>query len=898
VTRAASVAALLLAAACAGPRTGTAPPVTAAPSAALEPPDGNARLTRDAVPTHYTLRLDVDPTADRLFGGEIIDVDVAKPTRRIVLHGEKLTIREATVTTGTSTLSARVTFGPNGGMAVETDADVPAGRATLTFHYDAPISEVQEGAFRVTTGGAEYVFTQFESLYARRAFPCFDEPGFKTPWSITLTVPHGLVAASNEREVERTTVAGIDSIRFAETQPLPTYLVAWCVGPFDVVGPIATGAPGGAGSGGLNVPIRILAPRGQARLASWAAERAPKALAALERWTGEPYPFGKLDLVAIPGFDWGGMENAGLITFGANLLLLDPATASPSDRSAALTTISHEMAHMWFGDLVTMGWWDDVWLNEAFATLMESRIADAVEPDLRCGVQALMGVGDTMRLDAKTDTRAIRQPIQDGGDVFNAFDDITYGKGCRVLAMIEAWMGPENFQRAMRKYLAAHSYGTATTEDLYAALGSVTDEPVGDVLRGFVDRPGTPMLDIGPSSVKLDAAVVLAARQSRWQPIGGRAPQPESPWKVPAAFRDPYTTRCVIAGPEFMLLGRFRWILPDAGATGYYVWKLPEKEIRALALGHLVELTPDSDLTPAESIAFVRNLSLLVESGDVSVKDYIDGLEAFARYQDPLVLTSVVNAMTRVSQIAVDESVAPKYAAWVRARLESHVRRVGFAPRADEPPDVRMFRESMMRTLLFVGRDETLRAAAQATALRFLADPSSMPTDQAEGALIGAARTGDAALRDRYVAALAKAQDDATRHLIERGLAAFGDATFVAKSLDLVLDGTLPPSDLWRLTSSSDDDPAIRRACWAWITKHYTELRKLQGEEQSASIPSFASSFRTLADRDAVAAFFASIPSPPEGTERNLAVALETIEQNARLHDALAPGVAAYLAGR
>ncbi|MCA9543482.1 MAG: M1 family peptidase, partial [Myxococcales bacterium] len=326
----------------------------------MRPLDGHARLGAAARPVQYTLDLHLDPDADCLRGEARITVELAHPTPEVHLHGEGLRIHHALARLpGGRATELTANLGQNGALCLTAATPLPAGTVELEIHWRCPIGQVPEGLYAVRADDEGYLFTQFEPLGARRAFPCFDEPGFKAPFSVSVRAPRGCTVLANTAAVGRR-ADGEDLVWvFEETPPLPTYLVAFAVGPFDVVTADSDHSP---------VPLRVITTRGRARLARYALQVTPRLLKALEAWTGVPYPYGKLDLVGVPDFAAGAMENVGLITFRERLLLLDPERAPVHDRMWAEIVIAHELAHMWFGNLVTMAWWDELWLNEAFAT--------------------------------------------------------------------------------------------------------------------------------------------------------------------------------------------------------------------------------------------------------------------------------------------------------------------------------------------------------------------------------------------------------------------------------------------------------------------------------------------------------------------------------------------------
>ena len=346
------------------------------------------------------------------------------------------------------------------------------------------------GIFRQKTGDDWYAFTQFEATDARRAFPCFDEPSYKVPWRLALTIPKGDIAVSNTPVAKEVSAGdGLRTVIFEETKPLPSYLVAFGIGPFDVVD---------AGRAGIkHTPIRMIVPRGQASEARYAVETTGQILALLEKYFGTPYPYAKLDNLVIPQtVRFGAMENAGLITCNERILLAKPAEETADFKRGWASVCAHETAHQWFGDLVTLAWWDDTWLNESFATWMSRKIVEQWKPEWDTPVSNVAARAGTMEGDSLATARKIRQPIESKGDIDNAFDNISYGKGAAVLAMFEAWVGPEKFQKGVRRYLGEHAFGNATYKDFLNALEAEGGAGVGKAFATFLDQPGVPLVSL------------------------------------------------------------------------------------------------------------------------------------------------------------------------------------------------------------------------------------------------------------------------------------------------------------------------------------------------------------------------------------------------------------------
>ena len=411
------------------------------------------------------------------------------------------------------------------GLASDT-ATVGPGSGRLRIAYDGAISRRDmEGLFAQQEGDEWYAFTQFEPLGARRAFPCFDEPSVKIPWQITLQIPTRDSGFSNTPEISnRPGANGMKTIAFAETKPMPSYLVAVAVGPFEAVE---------AGKAGRkSTTIRILVPRGRSSEARWAVETTPRILIALKDYFDLPYPYEKLDQVSVPVF-FGAMENPGLVTYGQTLMLQKPGEETINGRRTYVSIAAHELAHQWFGNLVTMAWWDDLWLNESFASWMGQRITNSLGPDWGIDVEKVWSRSEALITDSLATTRQVRQPIESLHDIANAFDGITYAKGQAVLEMFEAWLGEDVFRRGVRQYINQHQWGNATFTDFADALSKAADRDIVQPLSSFLNQPGAPLVSVEQKCEGERPRLVLA--QKRYLPLGSAGAE-SSVWHVPCVF--------------------------------------------------------------------------------------------------------------------------------------------------------------------------------------------------------------------------------------------------------------------------------------------------------------------------------------------------------------------------
>jgi alanyl aminopeptidase len=855
----------------------------AAPGAIVPPPREDGRLPAGVAPTGYRWDVTVDPSRARFSGRMRIAVRVDAPTRAVVLHGRGLDIRSAVVEGSFGSVPATAAFrsaahakGEADELVLTTATPIPAGEASLDLAYEAPFAEGLHGLYRTLDGGKAYAVTQLEPTGARLAFPCFDEPSFKVPFEIAATIPKDLVALSNMPETGRSPGADVSTVTvaFARSPPLPTYLIALAVGPFEV----RVGSPAGA------VPIRLGAVAGRAALGTLALATAKDHLGVLEAYFGIPYAYPKLDLLAVPNFGAGAMENAGLVTFREERLLLDPRTTSTTLRRAAVSVIAHELAHMWFGDLVTLAWWNDIWLNEGFATWMAAHVLDTWRPDMEAGVDALGSTAQVLDVDTLTAARKVRQPVRSTTEALEAFDGITYDKGAALLRMVEQWITPALFQKGVRAYLNDHRFGNATAEDLFAALGTASGQDVAGVLGSFTEQTGVPAVELSACRLEKGSPVVdLTEREYR--PLGAPAPTGKV-WRAPVcvhfAGAGGDARACTLAGAEpvrWTLPGTAcpRWIHPNADQAGYY--RAIETRDGLTALARL----PRGVLDVRERVGVLLDAWAQVEAGSMPVGDFLTLAERFRGDPEQAVWQRIVEPLELLDDWIVPANERPALAAFARRLLGPEAHALGWEERPGERDGDRMRRRLVLEGLGRVGRDEATLAAARSIADQWLANPDSVDGDRAAMALPLASAEGSPALFDRFVARLRAAKTPTERVLALSAIGAFGDPALVRRALDLVVDGTVRSQDQQYVFRAVFGRPAPRAEAFAYVAAHIDAvLAKIPPFNRGRIIPFIVRSC-SEEDGERARALFEPRLGTLEGADRPLALALESTHRCAAL---------------
>jgi len=883
---------------------------------ALPPEEAPFRLPAGVRPTRYALDLHVDPAQETFRGEAAIDVELAEATRRIWIHGRELRVSSVEV-------AAVGVDAPISGTWEEVDTGegmarivlpvaVGPGAVRLRIRYERAFDPNLEGLYRVSVGEDRYAFTQFEALSARRAFPCFDEPGFKVPFDVTLTVPPAMRAFANTRELETTSVEGLTRVRFATTENLPTYLVAFAVGPFDVVE--RTIAPNDVRTTPLQ--LRGLAPRGRGPELAFAMEHTPRIVEALERWFGSPFPFDRSDAGAGPDFAAGGWGNAGLVTFRDQLQLLSSDPPVQQQRGYAFV-MAHELAHQWFGNLVTMQWWDDLWLNEAFATWMETAIVEATFPELAAGTLELITQTEAFDSDSLVSARVIRQPITSSDDISNAFDGITYSKGASVLAMISAFMGPEHFQAGIRDYLREHARGNATTADLVGALTRAPRNPnVAPILESFTTQAGIPSIELGAVECSEDAghpSARIAVRQSRYRPLGSTA-SADATWTVPVCvthadrggvIQESCTLLTSAAGVIEMPTCPV-WAWPNPGGRGYYRFTLSSEAMTALTPQVRAALAPsrgarqpwrDGERGGAAStrdlIALADSVRAGLNAGGITYEAAMTILGPMASSEQRFVAMAPIEPLVFAHDQLLPAAEHPRLERWAQRLYAPQVRRLGWGPRAargatppSEDPETRSLRASLLGFLAHDARDPAVRREALARGRAFLGEnpggdhhvhADAVPSDLVEVSIIVASEEGDGAFFDRMLEELARTEDGVLRQRLLAGISNVDDDALRVRALALTLDDRLRMNERFRPLMAQFGDPHGRDAAWAWLQANYDALRARLGPEYAGYLPYAVTSFCDREHAEAARAFFAPRMADTNGGPRNLEAAVETV---------------------
>jgi aminopeptidase N len=727
--------------------------------------------------------------------------------------------------------------------------------------------------------------TQFESTDARRAFPSFDEPSLKATFALTLTIDRGDSAISNGRVIEDRPGPGASkhTLKFSTTPKMSTYLVAMAVGDFECL-------EGNAG----DIPVRVCATPDKKSLGRLALTMAGEVLTYFNKYYAITYPFGKLDMVAIPDFAAGAMENTAAIFYRETYLLADEATASLSTRKQIGAVIAHEIAHQWFGNLVTMRWWDDLWLNEGFATWMESQPLAANHPEWNIPVDEAAGTQSALNLDALRSTRPIHSNAETPAEIEATFDVIAYEKGAAVVRMIENYVGADDFRKGVNVYLAKHAYANATSEDFWRAMTSASGKPVDRILPTFVNQPGVPLLDVTMNCAGNSAAIMLTQQRFSLEP----APSPgadAASWVIPICRKTATDhASCTEMRERTQRVTEPTcpsWIFFNAGARGYYRTAYPPSMLPAFASDMATRLSPP------ERLSLAGDEWALVQAGRHTVAEYLTLASGVRGERTASVLGEVTARFELIHDDVATESDIPRFEAFVRSLLRPILDEVGMEPHPGESEERNALRSVLIPTLGTSGNDSDVIARARGLVDRSLSGGTPLDPTLATGLLRVAARRGDRALFDAIVAAARRAStpEESRRYLDT--LAYFEDPALVRQALDRALSDEVRSQDAPRYLRNFLANPngSVNRQAWQFVKARWTQLLpKISISLGDAFLVGGLSSFCDPGTRDDIKAFFAENQRPTAA--RALEQTLERINACVKLKESQAPILSRWLA--
>jgi cytosol alanyl aminopeptidase len=836
------------------------------------------RLPADIRPLSYAIELDVDPSKLDFSGKVAIDVELSQTRQVIWLHGKDLRPSMVQISTSDGDLIGKYAQVDDSGVVkLSFPAPIAPGKARINIHYHASYSTRLDGLYKISDGGKPYLFTQFESVFARQMFPSFDEPGFKTPFDMTLRIPKDLRAIFNTPELSALNDGDKTVIRYLRTQKLPTYLLAVVVGDIDIVDYADIGP---SVIRDRSIPLRGVATKGKGQFMNYALANTAAIVERLEAYFDHPYPYEKLDLIAVPDFASGAMENAGAITYREQLLLIkDDAPISQKVRYTG--THAHELAHQWFGNLVTPVWWDDIWLNEAFATWMGIKIAGGVQPSLNFQNRVQQGALDAMDLDSFTSARKIRNEVNDKNEIIGAFDSITYRKGGGVLAMFEAYLGEEKFREGVRLHIKRHADGNASAKDFLEALRDAAKDPtVRPAFESFLVQNGVPLLSV--SYQCKDKTATLALTQQRFVNVG--VATNEQSWQVPFCARfqvgDLSKKQCtILQGPTAsMAIDSKRcpaWVMPNAEGAGYF-----RLQLDAQSWKHLIRAR--KQLQASELLSLQDALAAGVYAGEISLDSYLTQSAALLDTKQNNLWTNTANNARNLFEL-LPKSFTPKKAQRLFIKLWPTLGIDATTAMDDAQPAATA--DARSRVLEFVAmqaRDPKLRKLLKARGDRYLgigtaADSKAVQPDLRQLALAVAAQ--ESKLASQKLEALVLSSNDAV--LRAQGLIALGfvDDERAAGLRELALNSSLRGNEMMLILQTQSNQRATRDENWAWAQTNLSRILARLSDKSVIQVFELAANQCQSGSAKEVESFFRPKLAELSNGPRGLANALEKIHR-------------------
>jgi aminopeptidase N len=850
------------------------------------------RLPGNVVPEHYSLWLAPDLDKETFRGRSSIDVVLTEPSTTVTLHAAEIAFSEVTITSGGRTQTASVTLDPARETATFTvPQPIAEGKATIQIAYSGILNDKLRGFYISKANGRKYAVSQLEATDARRAFPSFDEPAFKATFDISLMIDSADTAISNGKQVSDTPgpEPGKHTLTFARTPKISTYLAAMLVGDFV--------CRDGASDG---IPIRVCSTPDKLGLTAFALEAAEQQLAFYNKYFGIKYPFGKLDIVGVPDFSAGAMENAGAITFRERLLFVDPAGSSVAVRKRVAGVIAHEIAHQWFGNLVTMKWWDDIWLNEGFATWMATKPVGAWRPDWHVELDDAVDTQGALGIDAMRSTRPIRMRVETPAEINEVFDGIAYEKTAAVLRMIESYVGPDAFRRGVASYLKRFSYANATGEDFWNEVARVTGKPVDRILRSFVDRAGAPVLSVEARCVD-DKTTTVDVTMGRFIGVPG-APSQDQTWALPACFNTSKAhLQCeVIERPKqtVRLNGCERpasatkssAVFANADSRGYYFSEYSPESARALARS-------SKTLDSVERLSLLGDEWWMVRAGRHDVGVYLDVASAFATDGTSAVIEMLAGRLDTIGDDLVSAADRPAFESWIRTQFGHQLNALGLPGETKDSDDTQMRRATLLALVGITGNDRDVQKRSRDLVAQYLKDPRSLPATLISTALQVAASGGDRALYEQYLAKLGElaAQPEAYYQFLN-ALTSFSDPALVGRTLEYAMSPAVRTQDTGTVLGTMMQKTASQEMTWEFVKTNWPTIVKSLGEFQG--IPAIVESvggFCSAERAHEVRAFFEKNPIP--SSQRAVQQSIERIENCVALKDRQVKALAAWIAG-
>ncbi|MFL5735080.1 MAG: M1 family metallopeptidase [Chloroflexia bacterium] len=795
------------------------------------------RLPTHAFPRRYDIEIDARLGREDFHGKVVIKLDIVEARDVIELHAKDMKLSDARLTSSDGkTLEPRISQDNEREMAAfKFDRPLPSGPASLEVSFDGKVSKNMEGLYHAKDGPEECLCTQCEETDARLIFPCFDEPAFKAQfaWTVTTAANH-TVLANGPLVTTRTSEDGASKTwAFEATKPMSSYLVALVIG--DIAGTEKEDVNG--------TPISVWAMRGKEHLGEFAHRYTTRVLPWYEHYFGAPYHFDKYDQAAVPGFAAGAMENSGLVIYRQSALLMNPQTASWYQEKRIAHVIAHETAHMWFGNMVTMKWWDDIWLNEAFAEWIAIKTVDNLNPDYNIWNDFQGAKAGALANDALESTHAIYSPVQTPAEATEMFDTISYQKGCSVLRMLENFLGEEPFREGIRSYIREFTESNAAGPDLWRHLQAASSQPVGDIMESWIKQPGYPMVSV--SVRQAEQSVQLQFSQKRFYSTPKASGGSDQLWKVPIVLRyeddaGKHEKRYLMSGREAMfnlsVQGQLRWCYCNADEIGFYRQSL-DNNLLDRALANL------DKLTPLEQMGLLGDQWALVRNGSQRMSKFLDVLSAMTSIRNYSLLQRVDLYLHSLEELLEDlaaeegeegKKALATFRRWVDRSFKEQLDALGYEAREGESRNDTQSRVPVLDALAAVAHSQVAVERSVEYADREAADPASVDPNLASLFVSIGAMFGDRARMDKYVETYERRRDasaspqETNRYL--DSLTEFRPPELVEHVLELVDEKIIPQEAIGPTLQQMLGQRHTRLQAWEYTKKHWSEIRTTLGD--------------------------------------------------------------------
>ena len=832
------------------------------------------RLPRHLKVDRYRLMLHLGMKNFAFRGEETIYLRLVHPVRNIILHAKELSVSSAVFRKGSERIAARRIHADARAETVTFafPRRLPTGRGELDLVFGGVMNEQMRGLYRsryrAGTKERHLVTTQFESTDARMAFPCVDEPAAKAVFDVTLIVPKGRTAISNTVPVEvREHAGGYQLVRFAPTPKMSTYLLAFISGEFEWVERKTR----------EGVRVRVFVTPGKKRQAAFALATAARVLSFYTRYFATPYPLPVLDMIAIPDFSAGAMENWGAITYRESAILVDPEHSSTANRQWVALVIAHEIAHQWFGNLVTMEWWTHLWLNEGFASYIEYLAVDHLFPRWDIWTQFVhLDLGSALAQDALRHTHPIEVDVGHPEEISEIFDAVSYQKGSSVIRMLADYLGPRGFRAGLRRYLTRHRYANAATQDLWRAFEEVSGKPVGRLMEAWTRRAGYPLLRIA------ETRRGLRLRQSRFfsSAVTRRAVRDATRWHIPIRYRREYARgnrKLLMAARVLDLPLRRRpgeWVLFNTGATGVFRVDYPTPMLRELE-----EAVVKKEIPPRDRFAVASDAFALAESGDLPTTSALALARAYRGETDYTVWLELSANLDLVRSEFWREPWSERYRAFGRSLFVPLARRMGWRPRRGERHTDVLLRSLALASAGAYGDEKTITRAKRSFAAARRGRP--VPTDLRNVVYGLAAENGGRSEYERLQRMYRREPLQEERGRIGRALGCFRQPSLLARTLRFAISKHVRAQNTPGILAAVWANPCGRELAWRFLRRHWKFLLARYGQG-GHTLPRLVKPIGVLASRTQavhVRRFFKRAGAP--GAERAVKQVVERIESNA-----------------